>query len=79
MPHYYFHLHNDVDADDEEGADLPDLAAARAYAVENIRSVTAASIIEQGRINLHHFIAVADETGQIVLTVEFGEAFTIEG
>lgn len=28
VPVFYFHLHNDVDAEDHEGKEFPDLAAA---------------------------------------------------
>lgn len=37
VPRYYFHLLNDLDAPDEEGKELPDLAAAREQARYNAR------------------------------------------
>ena len=41
MPRFYFHLRNDLSVDDEEGVELPDLAAARDHAIYNARSIAA--------------------------------------
>lgn len=78
MPHFYFHLLNDMSVTDEEGLELPDIEAARVRAVQYALDMTAASVLEQRKINLHHRIEVADETGQTALTVEFGDVVTIE-
>ncbi len=40
--------------------------------------MTAASVLEQHKINLHHRIEVTNEAGQDVLTVEFGDVITVE-
>ena len=37
MPRYFFHLHNDVDAVDEEEVELPDLPAAQLVALHHAR------------------------------------------
>ncbi|HWH18879.1 MAG TPA: hypothetical protein VNT77_11220 [Allosphingosinicella sp.] len=79
MPRFFFHLRNDIDAPDEEGTELPDLEAARAHATAEARNMISVSVLETGRINLHHRIDVGDETGQVVATVEFGNAVRIEG
>ena len=76
---YYFHLRNSVDADDEEGEELPTLEAARERAVTYAVDMTAASVTEQRRVNLHHRIDVANEQGETVLSVEFGDVIKIEG
>ena len=78
MSRYYFHLRNDISVDDEEGEELPSLDAAHAQAVAYARDMTAASVLEHSRINLHHRIEVADEAGAIVLKVEFGDVVAIE-
>lgn len=78
MPRFFFHLRNDLSADDEEGLELPDLEAARARAAEFALDMSAASVLEQRKINLHHRIEVADENGDHVLTVEFGDVVTVE-
>ena len=79
VPLYYFHLRDDISADDEEGRELPNLDAARAQAEAYARDMSAASVLEHGKINLHHRIEVADESGSIVSTVEFGDVVAIEG
>ena len=78
VPRYYFNLRDDLSVEDEEGMELSDSRAARARAEDYARSMTAASVLERGKINLHHRIEVADENGSVVLTVEFGEVVTIE-
>jgi hypothetical protein len=78
MARYFFHLHNDMDAFDEEGADLPDDAAARAYAVDSVRDVAVESIVK-GRLNLEHFIDIVREDGTAVHRVRFGDAICVTG
>jgi hypothetical protein len=77
VPRYYFHLHETVDVEDEEGAELPDLAGAREYALENARDMVCGDI-KTGVVNVDHRIEVVDEEGQSVLSLTFGEAFMIE-
>ena len=79
MPHYYFHVRNDLVADDSEGAELLDEAEAREYAREAARELVCAGIHEHGGVNLDHCIVVADEAGTILFAVTFREAFTITG
>ena len=78
VPHFYFHLYNDVSATDEEGRDLPNLDAARRVAVCEAREMMTETILK-GRINLGHRIEIADEAGAIVATVTFKEAVTVDG
>ena len=67
-----------MSVDDEEGMDLADLEAARLRAEQFALDMSAASVLEQRKINLHHRIEVADDTGRKVLTVEFGDVLTVE-
>ena len=78
MPRYYFHLRNDLSVDDPEGAELPDLDAARIRAEKYAVDMSAASVLEHARINLRHRIEVADASGKTVLTVTFGDVVTVE-
>jgi hypothetical protein len=78
VPHYFFHLYNDVVVLDEEGRALPDLAAARANAIREAREMMLDAVAE-GRINLSHRIDIADEAGTVVGSVTFGEAVRVEG
>lgn len=79
MPRFYFHLRNDLSVDDSEGRELPDLAAARVLAGKYALDMSAASVLEHGRINLRHRIEVADASGDTVATVEFGDVVTVLG
>lgn len=78
MSRYFFHLYNDIIAMDEEGRMLPDLAAARANAITEAREMMTETVAE-GRINFSHRIEVADHRGDIVATVLFEEAVTVQG
>ncbi|MBA3676475.1 MAG: hypothetical protein H0W74_03630 [Sphingosinicella sp.] len=77
MPRFFFHLYDDLTVIDEEGTELPDTEAARVYAIASIREL-ACQEIREGSLNRRHRIQVQDEKGQSVLTVPFGEAFTLE-
>ena len=78
MPRYYFHLHNDVDVPDDEGTDLPDLAAARAYAVKQAQQLIGETVKDQARIVLSHRIDVEDEQHSVVATVQFRDVVKVE-
>lgn len=77
MPRFYFHLHDDVIALDDEGRELADVAEARAAAVAGAREIIADQVRE-GRLNLRHRIVVEDENCQQVLTVPFRAVVEIE-
>ena len=77
MPRYYFHLRNGLDAEDEEGAELPDEAAARAHAVDCARDLAAADVSE-GSLDLDHAIEVADGS-RTLFRVRYGEAVALSG
>jgi hypothetical protein len=78
MPRFYFHLRNDMSVNDEEGLELPSIEGARLRAEKYALDMSAASVLEHRKINLHHRIEVANARGQIVLTVEFGDVVRIE-
>ena len=69
MPRYYFHLLNDVDAPDDEGSELPDLAAARDKAARSLRFTLSESLKEQGHLVLDHRIDIEDADGNVLDTV----------
>ena len=76
MPRYFFHLHDDVVAHDEEGTDLPDLAAARLHAIHGARGIIADQV-KRGHFTLsHHIRIVGAERGE-ALTVAFGDAVDV--
>ena len=76
MPNYRFHVINDIDAPDDEGMELPNLAAAHLKAIDFARDLAAAAV-RQGRLDLKHHIDVEDEAGKVLLKVTFAEAIEI--
>lgn len=76
MPRFYFNLRDDLVIDDEEGMELPDLPAARQYALFNARSI-AAENVQKGHLNLSHRIEIADESGHVLDVVEFSDAVKV--
>jgi hypothetical protein len=78
VPRYFFHLHNDIDALDEEGLDLADLEAARAKARDSVQFAAAESIRDKAHLVLDHRIDIADDSGAILETVRFGDVVTVE-
>jgi hypothetical protein len=78
MPRFYFHVFNDVVAMDEEGIELPDLAAAREQAMDGARELVCEAI-NKGHLNLDHRIEVTDEAGETLTIVSYRDAFTMTG
>ena len=77
MPHYFFDLHDDRNAVDPEGKDLPDLEAAIAHALIETRYMIQANIAEFGRVDLRHHIDVR-EGGEVVYVMRFEDAITVQ-
>ncbi len=77
MPRYFFDLHNDVDAIDLEGCELPDREAALAHALSEARTMIQTSVAETERIDLRHHITLRDECGE-VRCVHFEDAVTVQ-
>jgi hypothetical protein len=77
VPRYFFHVYDDVIAHDEEGAELPNLAAARLNALIGARDLISEQV-RRGYVVLSHWIDVVDEQGQKVLTVTFRDAVDIK-
>ena len=78
MPRYYFDLHNDVNAIDDEGRELPDLEAVKADVLKEVRAMIKTSIDETGRIDLRHHIDVRDENDAVVYVMHFEDAVTVQ-
>ena len=76
MPRYFFHIYDHDITMDEDGRDLPDLAAARELALDSARDLVCESI-HRGHLNLDHRIEVQDQQGETVIVLTFREAFTI--
>jgi hypothetical protein len=78
VPRYFFDLHNDMDACDDEGVELSNTDAALAHALSEARTMIQASVAETGRIDLRHHIDVRDESGTIVYVMHFEDAVTVQ-
>jgi hypothetical protein len=77
MPRFRFNIHDaHFEAPDEEGQELPGLAQARAVAIAGIRSILGGEL-ESGVIDLRGHIDVADESGRVMMRVDFAEAVEI--
>ena len=46
VPRFFFHLYDDVVSIDEEGSELPDIAAVRQKAIKNARSIACQEVLE---------------------------------
>ena len=77
MPRYFFHVYDDIIAEDEEGVELPNVAAARLNALVSARDLIAEQV-KRGYFVLSHWIDVVDEHGDKVLTIRFGDAVDIK-
>lgn len=77
MPRYHFHLHECGQIiSDDEGIDLPDVAAAHEEAVTSARELIAAEV-QQGRLCLRCRIEVVDEQQRPVLVLPFTDAVEV--
>ena len=77
VPRYYFNMFDDRVTIDDEGLELPDIAAARAEALRGARSLIASQAAE-GRICLNCRIEVEDENRRPVLTLPFTAAVEVD-
>jgi len=77
MPRYHFNVDNGTGfVADEEGRELPDLAAARAEGVKGVRSILAEDVLN-GRIDLLGRLDIVDGAGKVLLAIRFAEAVEI--
>ena len=78
MSRYYLHIDNGGGySEDTEGQELESLAAARAAAIEGVRSLLSEEA-RQGQLDLSGRIEITDADGNILLTVPFSEAVELK-
>ena len=77
MPRYHLNLFNDIDVFDEEGFELPDLAAAKDKAIGGARSLMAEHIRLGRPVHLNHRIEIADDHGKTLAVIPFREMITV--
>lgn len=74
MPRFFLHIDDGTQRiEDEEGSDLPDLAAAREEALGAARQLWAAAILAGQDIAARRFV-VTDSDGNVMDTVDMDEA-----
>ncbi len=78
VPRYFFHLYNDVEARDPDGAELPNIGAARMVAIHNARFTLAETIKTEGRFVGDHRIDIEDDDGTVLDTIYFKDVVTVE-
>jgi hypothetical protein len=77
MTRYHFNIRNGVGhIPDEDGRDLPDLEAARAEALEGIRSIVSEEA-RRGAIDLTGRIEITDDDGNLLSVVGYDEAIML--
>lgn len=76
MPLYYFNIYNDDTTLDEEGAELADEHAARAFAVKAVRELAAETTLH-GHFVGHHRVEYVDADQKPLGTVRFDEAVEV--
>ena len=77
MSKNYFHLYDESDVFDLEGAEMADDDAAVAHGTAAVREIIADDVLRTGRIDLRHRVEITDEDGRPVRTVTFGDVLTI--
>lgn len=78
MPRYFLHIRDeDGLTPDEEGAELPDLDAAKAEAIAGARDILAEKL-RAGEVLSGAVIEIADETGQVLAVVRFRDAIRLD-
>jgi predicted molibdopterin-dependent oxidoreductase YjgC len=70
MPRFFFDLQHHIDVQDQEGRELTDASEAVASAVQDARTMVAASALK-GSIHLGDRVVVRSEEGDIVARVGF--------
>ena len=77
MPRFFIHVYNDIDAIDDDGQELADLATARDVAIQGARSLMAHEVLHGRPITLHHRVEIVGESGTVLIVLPFGELITI--
>lgn len=77
MPRFYLHIHDRGGLScDEEGLELADLATARGYALDGIRSM-ASDDLRSGVLSLDGRVEITDGSGTILDVVRFLDAIEL--
>lgn len=75
MPHYFFHVLNDIEVRDEHGQFFAGLDEAVAEARETAADLIRDEIRAGRQIQPDHRIEIEDEQGRVVHVLRFGDLF----
>ena len=73
MARFHLHVRDDLVAPDSEGLELPHLEAAKTAALQGARELIAENIRCGKPVHKSHRVEIADEAGQVLHTISFGE------
>ena len=76
MPRFYFDIYNDDVTQDPEGTELRDDTAALAFAVKQIRSLAADTVLH-GHFTASHRLEILDVERNQVASMRFDEAVDV--
>ena len=76
MPLYYFNIYNDDTTLDDQGLELADEHAARAFAVKAVRDLASETVLH-GHLVGHHRVEYVDANQKVLGEVRFSEAVEI--
>ncbi len=79
MSRFFFHVIDELDCPDAEGAELPGLDAARIYAGKALLGMAAETMTRTGCIGLGGRIEIEDDRHATVATVYLRDVLKIEG
>lgn len=78
MPRFYIHVCNGHGfAEDHDGHELPDAAAARESAIRGAREIMAADV-RRGELDLSSFVEVEDADRRLLFTLTFAEVVDVK-
>lgn len=77
MPRFHLHVHKDVHARDEEGAEFPDLAVVKASVLLDARSLIADRPRMDGRFHPNHAIKITDADGLTLHVTRYDECVAV--
>jgi len=77
MPRFHLNVFSDVEAQDHEGIERPDLDRVIKEAVIGVRDLVASNIREGRPIYQFHRIEINDEVGHLLHAVYFGDVIDL--
>jgi hypothetical protein len=78
MSRFYFDVQNGFGfVEDEEGRELESIEEAKVAAIEGVRSIMAAEVVE-GRLDLRGEIHVLNAERKLIMTIKFSDTIDIQ-